>query len=135
DRPRVRDDRYERDVGDPRRERQVSLSIYDRERREREAERERSYISRADPRTKASELDYGDGGDSPKPESTSGGNNGNKRSAASNGDGDAKRQAKRPRVGEHSSRNGGSVTPALSAAGNDEPALQSGSEEGEIEEV
>ncbi|THX81939.1 hypothetical protein D6D05_04025 [Aureobasidium pullulans] len=133
ERPRVRDDRYERDVGDPRRERQVSLSIYDRERREREAERERSYISRADPRTKASELDYGDGGDSPKPESTSGGNNSNKRSAAGNGDSDAKRQAKRPRVGEHtSSRN---VTPAPSTAENDEPALQSGSEEGEIEEV
>lgn len=57
------DDRYERDDTRDRRERQVSLSVYDRERREREAERERSYISRADPRSKASELDYGDSSD------------------------------------------------------------------------
>ena len=69
---RNRDDRFERDDRD-RRERQVSLSVYDRERREREAERERSYISRADPRTKASELDYGDSSDAPsRPESVSG---------------------------------------------------------------
>ncbi len=48
-------DRYERGSS-----RQVSLSHYDRERREREAERERSYVSRADPRDKGGELDYGD---------------------------------------------------------------------------
>ena len=70
------DDRYERDDRD-RRERQVSLSVYDCERREREAERERSYISRKDPRTKASELDYGEdygeSSDAPsRPESMSG---------------------------------------------------------------
>lgn len=81
------DDRFERDDRD-RRERQVSLTVYDRERREREAERERSYISRADPRAKASELDYGDSSDAPpsRPESTSG-----KRPAADN---DSRRQAK-----------------------------------------
>ena len=47
-------DRYDRST------RQVSVSHYDRERREREAEREQNYISRADPRERASELDYGD---------------------------------------------------------------------------
>lgn len=83
---RHRDERYERDDRD-RRERQVSLSVYDRERREREAERERTYISRADPRAKASELDYGDSSDAPsRPESSSG-----KRPAADN---DSRRQAK-----------------------------------------
>lgn len=131
---RARDDRYERDDRDRRGERQVSLSVYDRERREREAERERSYISRADPRTKASELDYGDSSDAPsRPESISG-----KRPS---GDQDSRRQAKRPRIdrGERApSRNGGSATPAQStaeAAHQEEVALQSGSEEGEIEEV
>lgn len=54
--PYNRRDRDERDRYDGR---QVS-SHYDRERRQREVERERSYISRADPRDKASELDYGD---------------------------------------------------------------------------
>lgn len=56
--PRSRDWRGDRYVSD--RREVSSLSHYDRERREREAERERSYISRADPREKASELDYGD---------------------------------------------------------------------------
>jgi pre-mRNA-processing factor 40 len=36
-------------------------SHYDRERREREVERERTYSTRADPRDRPSELDYGDG--------------------------------------------------------------------------
>jgi pre-mRNA-processing factor 40 len=55
--PYVRgDDRY-----DGRAKRQVSLSHYDRERRDRDGEREqRSYVSRADPRDRTSELDYGD---------------------------------------------------------------------------
>jgi pre-mRNA-processing factor 40 len=57
--PRARD-RDERDRYDGRSKRQVSSSIYDRERRESERERERSYVSRADPRDRASELDYGD---------------------------------------------------------------------------
>lgn len=83
---RDRSDRYVRDDRD-RSERQVSLSVYDRERREREAERERSYISRADPRAKASELDYGDSSDAPsRPESVSG-----KRAS---GEQDSRRQAK-----------------------------------------
>lgn len=89
---RLRDDRYERDDrdGGRRGERQVSLSVYDRERREREAERERSYISRADPRAKASELDYGDSSDAPpsRPESTSG------KRASGAVDSDSRRQVK-----------------------------------------
>jgi pre-mRNA-processing factor 40 len=57
DRDRNRDDRYDRYDG---RSRGGSSSHYDRERREREAEREKNYHSRADPRERASELDYGD---------------------------------------------------------------------------
>lgn len=134
---RIHDDRYERDDRD-RRERQVSLSVYDRERREREAERERSYISRADPRTKASELDYGDSSDAPsRPESVSG-----KRPRSGEGQ-DSRRQAKRPRIDRGEQRtsprnNTGSATPAQAAVDamqQEEIALQSGSEEGEIEEV
>ena len=53
--------RDERERYDRRSSKQGSLSHYDHERRERDAERERLYISRADPREKASELDYGDG--------------------------------------------------------------------------
>jgi pre-mRNA-processing factor 40 len=56
-----RRDRDERDRYDRLSGGRPSLgSHYDRERREREAERERSYVSRADPRDKHSELDYGD---------------------------------------------------------------------------
>ncbi|KAK8196597.1 U1 snRNP protein [Zalaria obscura] len=132
---RARDDRYERDDRD-RRERQVSLSVYDRERREREAERERSYITRADPRAKPSELDYGDSSDGPsRPESSLG-------KRADSDRGHERRPAKRPRTdrgGERPfSRDGKSETPAAAPADkemHDEPALQSGSEEGEIEEV
>lgn len=54
-RARDRDDRYDG--------RKVSTH-YERERRDREGERERSYTSRADPRDRTSELDYGDGGGS-----------------------------------------------------------------------
>lgn len=57
--PPARRERDERDRYERASSRQVS-SHYDRERREREAERERSYISRADPRDKGSELDYGE---------------------------------------------------------------------------
>jgi pre-mRNA-processing factor 40 len=49
-------DRYERNSLS----RQVPTSHYDRERREREADRERTYVSRADPRDRSDELDYGD---------------------------------------------------------------------------
>jgi pre-mRNA-processing factor 40 len=52
-RARDREDRYDG--------RKVSTSShYERERRDRESERERSYTSRADPRDRTSELDYGD---------------------------------------------------------------------------
>jgi pre-mRNA-processing factor 40 len=53
-RARDRDDRYDG------RAKVSTLSHYERERRERESERERTYTSRADPRDRTSELDYGD---------------------------------------------------------------------------
>lgn len=52
--------RDERERYDRRSSKQGSLSHYDHERRERDAERERLYVTRADPREKTSELDYGD---------------------------------------------------------------------------
>ena len=62
-RERDRDDRYdrerERDRYDARRRTSLSGN-HDRDRRDREGEREKPYISRADPREKGSELDYGD---------------------------------------------------------------------------
>ncbi|KAL1625352.1 U1 snRNP protein [Diplodia seriata] len=107
-----------------------SLSHYDRERRERDVERERSYISRADPREKASELDYGDSRagsmrrrrDSESPE--------NKR--------DAKRTRRETRERTFSPRHHRSRTPEKKAQPaeplKEDAALRSGSEEGEIEE-
>ena len=136
---RPRDDRHDRDDRD-RRDRQGSLTRYDRERRERDAERERAYITRADPYAKASELDYGDSSDgASRPQSSHGG----KRAGSETG---SRRVAKRARTdkgasvgaaGERVARNGGSKSPAATATDQQEepPALQSGSEEGEIEEV
>ncbi|KAK8240261.1 formin binding protein-like protein [Phyllosticta capitalensis] len=127
--PRTRDyrdrgDRYVRD-------REVSsLSHYDRERRDRELERERSYISRADPREKASELDYGD--------SKSAGSMRRRRESESP---ESKRDAKRTRRERSrertfSPRRQRSRTPAKQPPQppKEDPGLRSGSEEGEIEE-
>ncbi|KAF2088909.1 hypothetical protein K490DRAFT_38194 [Saccharata proteae CBS 121410] len=122
---RDRDDRY------PDRGVSRGLSHYDRERREREAERERSYISRADPRDKASELDYG--------ESRAGSMRRRRDSDADSPD--SRRDSKRIRK-DRSSRErtfsprggrNGSRTPAQ-APPKEDPGLRSGSEEGEIEE-
>nr|POE71424.1 pre-mrna-processing protein prp40 [Quercus suber] len=91
--------------------------IYERERRERELERERSYVSRADPRDKGRTLDYGD--DEPvasRPGST-------RKRQDSDGSLGGKRENKRMRAAE----------PMV--VEDEAPALQSGSEEGEIEEV
>ena len=120
------------------------MSIYDRERREREAERERSYISRADPRDKNRTLDYGD-------EDAGGSGQGSVRKrresdGSASGRRDAKVswfervhnktlvanvQLKRPRRGRTKT-----PEPVESSALKEEsPALQSGSEEGEIEEL
>ncbi|GME23125.1 Formin binding protein [Neofusicoccum parvum] len=125
--PRSRDWRGDRYVSD--RREVSSLSHYDRERREREVERERSYISRADPREKASELDYGDSRagsmrrrrDSESPE--------NKR--------DTKRTRRETRERTFSPRRHRSRTPEKKTQAEppkEDPGLRSGSEEGEIEE-
>ncbi|KAF2842414.1 hypothetical protein M501DRAFT_998702 [Patellaria atrata CBS 101060] len=119
-------DRYDRGSS-----RQVSQSHYDRERREREAERERSYISRADPRDKASELDYGDS----RPGST-------RRRRDSEGDSpDSRRDTKRTRRERLSrertvspGKQRSKTPPAQPAPPAEDPAVRSGSEEGEIEE-
>lgn len=135
-----RDDRtYER--GDRRGDRLES--IYDRERRERELERERSYISRADPRDKGKTLDYGD-------DDAVGSRPGSVRKRqSSEGSVSSRRDIKvsltflpscpelkiltcpqRPRR----DRRTRSPEPA-GVLKEEPPALQSGSEEGEIEEV
>ncbi|EME49887.1 hypothetical protein DOTSEDRAFT_68630 [Dothistroma septosporum NZE10] len=110
-----RDDRYVSRDDDRRHDRRDGVSIYERERRERELERERSYISRADPRDKGKTLDYGD-------EDTIGSRPGSVRKRRDS-DG-SMRESKRSRRGE-----------SAGVLKDEEPALQSGSEEGEIEEV
>jgi len=98
-------------------------SPFERERRVREVERERGYVSRADPRDVAKELDYGESGRAGSmTEST--GTSRRRRSI----DSDSKRDNKRLKM------NGRSKSPQ-DAEMEEEVALQSGSEEGEIEEV
>jgi len=98
-------------------------SPFERERRVREVERERGYVSRADPRDVAKELDYGESGRAGSmTEST--GTSRRRRSV----DSDSRRDSKRLKT------NGRSKSPQ-DAEMKEEVALQSGSEEGEIEEV
>ncbi|EMD00984.1 hypothetical protein BAUCODRAFT_61170 [Baudoinia panamericana UAMH 10762] len=106
-----RDDRYD--------DRRRPDNMYERERREREMERERSYISRADPRDKGRTLDYGDEdavvsqpGSIRKRRESDGSMRDNKR-------------ARRTRTPE----------PEQGVLKEEEPALQSGSEEGELAEL
>ncbi|KAF2431099.1 hypothetical protein EJ08DRAFT_632807 [Tothia fuscella] len=125
-RARDRDDRY--DVG--RSKRQVSSSIYDRERRESERERERSYVSRADPRDRASELDYGDS----RPPSLRRRRDSEAESPRSARDIKRLRKDRLSRERTFSPRpKGRSKTPQV-APPKEDPGLRSGSEEGEIEE-
>ncbi|GAB1739382.1 hypothetical protein NU219Hw_g4343t1 [Hortaea werneckii] len=116
--PPPRDRRDDR-AYDDRRRLDRAESIYDRERREREMERERNYVSRADPRDKGRTLDYGD-------EDAVGSRPGSVRkrreSENSNATARDKKRPKRDAEAEHLLK-------------EEPPALQSGSEEGEIEEV
>ncbi|KAF2162355.1 hypothetical protein M409DRAFT_69240 [Zasmidium cellare ATCC 36951] len=110
--PLRRDDRYERDRRpDPR-------DFYDWERRERERERERNYIDRADPRDKNTNktLDYGD-------DDVVGSRPGSIRKRRDS-DGSRTRRDRRTRSPEPEG-----------VLKEEAPALQSGSEEGEIEEI
>ncbi|KAF2765044.1 hypothetical protein EJ03DRAFT_220694 [Teratosphaeria nubilosa] len=101
------------------RRRRDDRDIYDRERRERELERERNYISRADPRDKGRTLDYGDD----DPVSSRPGSVRKRRESDTSA-----RDTKRARRAD--------TTDPMDGVVKEEPKeLQSGSEEGEIEEV
>ncbi|CZT22731.1 related to U1 snRNP protein [Ramularia collo-cygni] len=112
-------DRYD---GRERRSERGSVPVYDRERRERDLERERHYVSRADPRDKGRTLDYGD-------EDAVGSRPGSVRKRReSDVSNVSRRESKRPRQTR-------SPIADPSLPKEEPPALQSGSEEGEIEEV
>jgi len=112
-------------------ERRAREDRYDRERRERDEQRERAYIVRADPYAKATDLDYGDSSDavSARAESRGGGMNAVVKRAGSEGEG---RSRKRVRTEKEEKE---MDTDRVDADGDKEMAVQSGSEEGEIEEV
>ena len=126
-----REDRY----AEPREFDRASISRYERERRERDAERERAYITRADPYAKAADLDYGDSSDGPG-NSRPGSSHGGKRAGSESRRGN-ERAAKRPRTegGLRSEDTVAKIKQDKEGGDKEEIALQSGSEEGEIEEV
>ncbi|KAJ4352873.1 U1 snRNP protein [Ascochyta clinopodiicola] len=111
------DDRYER-------RRTPTGDHYGRERREREVERERTYVSRADPREGSVSLDYGDGTGRAAPSRR------RRESDAST----SRRDVKRPRYSPRPDPRGKSKTPVPEPIKEEDRALRSGSEEGEIEE-
>ncbi|KAH7397066.1 hypothetical protein BKA66DRAFT_453544 [Pyrenochaeta sp. MPI-SDFR-AT-0127] len=121
-RERRDDDRYERSRRSP------AGDHYGRERREREAERERSYVSRADPREESvSLLDYGDSGG--RTSST------RRRRESDESTSRRDRDAKRVRYSPRADRKSKTPVPApVKKVEEDDHALRSGSEEGEIEE-
>ncbi|KAH8629196.1 U1 snRNP-associated protein [Alternaria alternata] len=123
-RERRDDDRYERSRRSP------GGDHYGLERREREVERERSYVSRADPReATVSLLDYGD----------SGGRTSSTRrrresdESSSKRDRETKRARYSPRAADRKSKTPIPDSAALKKE-EEERAIRSGSEEGEIEE-
>ncbi|KAL5118315.1 U1 snRNP protein [Pleosporales sp. CAS-2024a] len=117
-RRRREDDRY-----DGRSRRSPAGDHYGTERREREAERERSYVSRADPReSSVSLLDYGDGA----------GRTAASRRRRESDESASKRDSKRARYSPRHDRK--SKTPVPEPPKEEERAVRSGSEEGEIEE-
>ncbi|KAF1841142.1 uncharacterized protein K460DRAFT_347846 [Cucurbitaria berberidis CBS 394.84] len=121
-RERREDDRYDRSRRSP------AGDHYGRERREREAERERSYVSRADPReASVSLLDYGD----------SGGRTSSTRRRRESDESTSKRDrdAKRARHSPRADRKSKTPVPEPPKKEEEENrAIRSGSEEGEIEE-
>ncbi|SMR45494.1 unnamed protein product [Zymoseptoria tritici ST99CH_3D1] len=130
-RDRRGDDRYDpRDRERDRERRPVDRheggggGLYDRERRERELERERHFVSRADPRDKGRTLDYGD-------DEVVGSRPGSirKRRESEGSVGSGRREVKRPRQATRT------PVPDPTLPKEEPPALRSGSEDGEIEEV
>ena len=103
------------------RERPPRLGHYDRERREREDERERLWRLRGDPRGSRDELDYGGGGGSVS---------GRRRRDSDGDSGGSARKRIRREDGRRSRRE---RTPEPIPV-KDEPAVHSGSEEGEMVE-
>ena len=101
------------------------LSHYDRERRDREEERERLYRTRGDPRGSRDELDYGGGG--------GGSSSGGRRRRESDGEsiGSGRKRIRRDEGGKRSRRE---KTPEPVVPVKEEPAVHSGSEEGEMVE-
>lgn len=137
--PPPRRERDERDRYVPR------GSHYERERRDREVERERSFSSRADPRERVSELDYGDGGRA----STRRRRDSDDDSLAGRRDIKVRHSMfiqrlrdidRSQRTRRDRSRGGDTYSPRYrsktpqTAPPKEDPALRSGSEEGEIEE-
>jgi len=98
------------------------LSHYDRERREREEERERLYRTRGDPRGSRDELDYGGG--------VSSGSNRRRRESDAESTGSALKRARR----DDGRRGRRDKTPEPVIPVKEEPAVHSGSEEGEMVE-
>ncbi len=98
------------------------VSHYDRERRDREEERERLYRTRGDPRGSRDELDYGGG--------VSSGSNRRRRESDAESTGSALKRARRD-DGRRSRRE---KTPEPVIPVKEEPAVHSGSEEGEMVE-
>ena len=97
------------------------LSHYDRERRDREDERERLYRARGDPRGSRDELDYGGGG-----------SQGGRRRRDSDGASVGSERKRVRRDDERRSRR--ERTPEVVVPVKEEPAVHSGSEEGEMVE-
>ncbi|TVY85364.1 Pre-mRNA-processing protein prp40 [Lachnellula suecica] len=135
--PRHRGDRdreRDRDLDKPPRSRRDDgLSHYERERRDRENEREELYRRRADPRGSIDELPYGD-------ERPSGGSRRRRADSPVGSEGSSARMVKRsrreltPRERSPPPRRHRTRTPPAAIPSKEEPAVHSGSEEGEIEE-
>lgn len=147
DRDRERDDR---DLDRPHRSRrEEAVSHYDRERRDRENEREKLYRRRGDPRGSIDELPYGDerpsGGSRRRRADSDVESAGSTRIAKVSSDyryfiptctnnsqrsrRESPRERSPPRERHHRTR-----TPPVVIPPKEEPAVHSGSEEGEIEE-
>jgi pre-mRNA-processing factor 40 len=124
-----RGDRYRgasRDGDIENRDGRLSSSIYDIERQSRAVERERAHYSRADPREVTRALDYGE--DDAGSMTGRGDSAGARKTARSSEEPRGQRDSKRRKVE-------GSKSPVIDTPMAEAVELQSGSEEGEIEEV
>ncbi|PQE25746.1 formin binding protein [Rutstroemia sp. NJR-2017a BBW] len=133
DRDRDRDRLRDRDLGKSHRSRRDEpLSHYERERRDREDEREKMYRRRGDPRGSVDELPYGDERSSVprKRRESDVDRRDSKRTRREMTPTKRERSPVPPRERRHRTR----TPPAPKAPVKEDPAVHSGSEEGEIEE-